>query len=107
MDRLCRPAGRAGERDLRDSLRPGGGRFSAGSGRSSPERGGGPPKVVEGHGRSRVTDKGQETSRVPLHHASHGPPPPKGRIGNVRFPPQSSHYENAPYRSEEQTSKPQ
>src|SRR3546814_4011197 len=32
----------------------------------------------EGHGRSRVTYKGQETPRVPLHHASHGPPPPKG-----------------------------
>src|SRR3546814_20051882 len=36
------------------------------------------PKVVEGHGRSRVTYKGQETPRVPLHHASHGPPPPVG-----------------------------
>src|SRR3546814_6073461 len=46
--------------------------------RSSLERGGGPPKVVEGHGRSRVTYKGQETPRVPLHHASHSPPPPKG-----------------------------
>src|SRR3546814_21070955 len=42
--------------------------------RSSLERGGGPPKVVEGHGRSRVTYKGQETLRVPLHHASHGTP---------------------------------
>src|SRR3546814_19079380 len=51
---------------------------STGSGRSSPERGGGPPKVVEGHGRSRVTYKGQETPRVPLHHASHRPPPPVG-----------------------------
>src|SRR3546814_7804554 len=41
--------------------------------------GGGPPKVVEGHGRGRVTYKGQETPHVPLHHASHDPPPPVGR----------------------------
>src|SRR3546814_4478099 len=61
---------------------------SAGCGRSSPARGGGPPKVVEGHGRSRVTYKGQETPRVPLHHASQVPLPQRGRIGNVRFPPQ-------------------
>src|SRR3546814_11183699 len=46
--------------------------------RSALERGGGPPKVVEGHGRSRVTYKGHETPHVPLHHASHGPPPPVG-----------------------------
>src|SRR3546814_17638190 len=54
------------------------GPLTAGRGRSSPERGGVPPKVEEGHGRSRVTYKGQETPRVPLHHASHGPPPPGG-----------------------------
>src|SRR3546814_5138746 len=58
---------------------------ATGSGRSSPERGGVPPKVVEGHGRSRVTYKGQETPRVPLHHASHGPPPPGG--GGTAAPP--------------------
>src|SRR3546814_2593490 len=34
---------------------------STGSGRSSQERGGGSPKVVAGHGRSRVTYKGEET----------------------------------------------
>src|SRR3546814_2243130 len=54
--------------------------------RSSPERGGGPPKVVGGHGRSRVTHKGQETPRVPLHHASHGPPPPKGEDRQLPTP---------------------
>src|SRR3546814_10793363 len=42
----------------------------------------------EGHGRSRFTYKGQETPRVPLHHASQVPLPQRGRIGNVRFPPQ-------------------
>src|SRR3546814_20446243 len=57
-----------------------GGWLLTGSCRSSPARGGGPPKVVEGHGRSRVTDRAQETPRVPLHPSSHGPPPPRGRI---------------------------
>ncbi len=36
---------------------------------SSPERGGGPPKVVEGH------SEGRATSPVPLHHPADGPPP--------------------------------
>src|SRR3546814_16244509 len=40
----------------------------------------------EGHGRSRVTYKGQETPRVPLHHASHGPPPPKGEDRQRQLP---------------------
>src|SRR3546814_9587345 len=60
---------------------------STGSGRSSREGGGGPPKVVEGHGRSRVTYKGQETPRVPLHHVSQVPLPQRGRIANVAFQP--------------------
>src|SRR3546814_10303871 len=59
---------------------------TTGSGRSSPERGGGPPKVVEGHGRGRVTYKGQETPHVPLHHASHGPPPPVGEERQLPTP---------------------
>src|SRR3546814_17585073 len=53
-----------------------------------PGTGGGTTRrVVEGHGRSLATQIGQETPRVPHHHASHGPPPPRGRI--VRSPPQS------------------
>src|SRR3546814_18891341 len=53
-----------------------------------PGTGGGTTRgLVEGHGRSLVTQIGQETPRVPHHHASHGPPPPRGRI--VRSPPQS------------------
>src|SRR3546814_11312488 len=52
-------------------------------------RSGGPPKVVEGHGRSRVTYKGQETPRVPLHHASHGPPPPVGEDRQLTTPKQT------------------
>src|SRR3546814_12373106 len=59
---------------------------TTGSGRSSPERGGGPPKVVKGHGRGRVTYKGQETPHVPLHHASHGPPPPVGEERQLPTP---------------------
>src|SRR3546814_16702177 len=70
----------------------------------SPERGGGPPKVVEGHGRSRVTYKGQETPRVPLHHASHGPPPPGGggtaahhpKADTPKFVPSSRHAQPVP-----------
>src|SRR3546814_6050885 len=54
--------------------------------RSALERGGGPPKVVEGHGRSRVTYKGHETPHVPLHHASHGPPPPVGEERQLTTP---------------------
>src|SRR3546814_6186820 len=54
--------------------------------RSSLERGGGPPKVVEGHGRSRVTYKGHDTPHVPLHHASHGPPPPVGEERQLPTP---------------------
>src|SRR3546814_16714090 len=46
--------------------------------RSSLERGGGPPKVGEGHGRSRVTYDGHETPHVALHRASHCAPPPVG-----------------------------
>src|SRR3546814_14931546 len=57
------------------------------SGRSSPERGGGPPKVVEGHGRSRVTYKGQDTPRVPPHHSLPGPPPPQGEDRQRPRPP--------------------
>src|SRR3546814_6044063 len=68
------------------------------SGRSSPERGGGPPKVVEGHGRSRVTYKGQETPRVPPHHASHGPPPPKGAARpRPRPTPKTPFHANSPH----------
>src|SRR3546814_2846984 len=39
---------------------------------------------------------------VPRHHASHGPPPPRGRI--VRSPPQSRRRHQPTTRSEEHTS---
>ncbi|MFM5885699.1 MAG: NAD-dependent DNA ligase LigA [Novosphingobium sp.] len=45
---------------------------------SSPERGGGPPKVVEGYAQVITTPEGQEHSPVPLHHAAHGSPPRAG-----------------------------
>ena len=44
---------------------------------SSPRRGGGPAKRGEGHPRSRATQP-RGNSPVPLHHALHGPPPPRG-----------------------------
>ena len=34
--------------------------------------------MVEGHVQGITTPKGQEDSPVPLHHASHGPPPHSG-----------------------------
>src|SRR3546814_9788902 len=57
---------------------------------SALERVRGPPRVVELHWRSRVTYKGQETPRVPLHHASHGPPPPKGEERQLTTPKPTS-----------------
>src|SRR3546814_6762863 len=61
---------------------------SAGCGRSFPARGGGPPKVVEGHGRSSVTYKeDRKHLACPPTILRLFPPPPKGRIGKGRFPP--------------------
>src|SRR3546814_13755444 len=62
------------------------GRDPTGGGRPAREGGGGPRRGWGGHGRSRVTYKGQETPRVPLHHASHGPPPPKGEDRQWQLP---------------------
>jgi ribonuclease P protein component len=46
--------------------------------KSSPERGGGPAKLVEGHASSRATSKARENRNVPLHHPADGPPPRSG-----------------------------
>src|SRR3546814_1513096 len=63
---------------------------SAGCGRSSPARGGGPPKVVEGHGRSSVTYKeDRKHLACPSTMLRMVPLPQRGRIGNGSFPPQS------------------
>jgi hypothetical protein len=46
---------------------------------SSPDGGGGPPQVMEGHG-PRVPGSRRGADRpVPLHHAAHGPPPRAGK----------------------------
>jgi tRNA pseudouridine55 synthase len=37
-------------------------------------------RVVEGHVPSRAPSEAQENWRVPLHHASHGPPPRAGEV---------------------------
>jgi len=42
--------------------------------KSSPERGGGPSKTVDGQGQDRMLP----TSPLPLHHPSGGPPPRSG-----------------------------
>jgi glycyl-tRNA synthetase beta chain len=46
--------------------------------RSSPERGGGPAKLVEGQVRSAAMLEQQDHSPVPLHHPADGPPPRSG-----------------------------
>jgi ribonuclease P protein component len=45
---------------------------------SSPERGGGPAKLVEGHGSNRAISKAPEKLTVPLHHPADGSPPHAG-----------------------------
>ncbi len=45
---------------------------------SSPERGGGPARLVEGHSPDDATSRGQGNLPVPLHHPADGPPPPAG-----------------------------
>ncbi len=45
---------------------------------SSPERGGGPAQLVEGHTPESLTLRGREIPPVPLHHLSDGPPPRAG-----------------------------
>jgi glycyl-tRNA synthetase beta chain len=52
--------------------------------KSSPERGGGPAKLVEGHPQDVPTPNAQENSPVPLHHPADGPPP---RAGEERLAP--------------------
>ena len=46
--------------------------------KSSPDRGGEPAKLVEGHVQGITTPEGQDNQSVPLPHASHGPPPHSG-----------------------------
>jgi hypothetical protein len=46
--------------------------------KSSPDRGGEPAKLVEGHVQGITTPEGQDSQSVPLPHASHGPPPHSG-----------------------------
>ena len=45
---------------------------------SSPGRGGGPAKLVEGHVQGITTPEGQDHRSVPLHHPSDGSPPHYG-----------------------------
>ena len=45
---------------------------------SSPGRGGGPAKLVEGHVPTSVPSLGQDNPPVPLHHPADGPPPRSG-----------------------------
>jgi DNA ligase (NAD+) len=45
---------------------------------SSPERGGGPAKLVEGHAPEIATSPGSAVRPVPLHHPADGPPPRAG-----------------------------
>ena len=56
-------------------------------GNSSPARGGGPSQTVEGHVQRITTPEGQDNQSVPLHHASHGPPPHSGEDFGVKFLP--------------------
>ena len=48
------------------------------AGNSSPKRGGGPAKLVEGYVQNVPAPKAQENLAVPLHHPADGPPPRAG-----------------------------
>ena len=51
---------------------------------SSPERGGGPAKLVEGQGQSSPTFRPHETPLLPLHHPADGSPPRSGEDLGLR-----------------------
>jgi len=50
---------------------------------SSPVRGGGPAKLVEGYKPHNVPSRGQDNLPVPLHHPADGPPPRTGEVLDV------------------------
>ena len=53
---------------------------------SSPKRGGGPAKLVEGHRPASALSSEHAMRHVPLHHPADGPPPRFGRIGLTQPP---------------------
>ena len=54
---------------------------------SSPKRGGGPAKLVEGHAVAGASPPAFGTSPVPLHHPADGPPPRSGEEPDGMLPP--------------------
>jgi acyl-CoA ligase (AMP-forming) (exosortase A-associated) len=55
----------------------------AGTLNTSPERGGGPAKLVEGYVQNVPPPKAQEIPPVPLHHPADGPPPRSGEVFSI------------------------